>query len=315
MKLSAQVLTVLLLAIVLNACGQGEGTSSTTADDMPRKAAVDSSKVEKMLVGADGQLVYRNDYTFTKKGYRVPYLDYDELCLKDGEEILTTGKYADITPDGKIDWANKDGREFYKEADAREMKMEDLVTLNDKPFRLPCKFADLGEEYAVFDKIDFSLMTDANLFPFTITDTQTGASLTAISNEFLDKWGGQEDLKLINQDSELIVSVHVQLEKGEIVKVSSGVVHEISLMKIKAGEIQIGSTLNEAYEQLGTPWHHHGGIHMTNFLNRDGDQTYNVHFVSDKEIYDQGYSGKPTKGTNVITKISVSLHQEVKHGN
>lgn len=335
-KLSAQVLVVLLLAIVLNACGQGEDVPSTGADDMPAEAGSDSlpndeegaiatedellsdedwdkllkeeeareaeisARAAEMLAGAQGQLVYEKKIFQYRNDYSPPYLNFEETFLREGEELQTAGRHANITPDGKVDWASSKDKRFYSVEDAKEIKLDELIRLDGKPLRLPCKFRDLGEEYAIFDQIDFSALTE-DMFPLVISDTETGIKLSSYFT-FSDK---ETSFALVDKESAQLFDVQLNHADGQIIGIVAGGVY-LPRKTPDVGGVRIGNTLNEMYQVLGLPQWHGSGFRTTSYTYRDNGTEYTVNFVCHGSV-DGPQGSLSTKSKNVITKIILYL--------
>ncbi len=175
----------------------------------------------------------------------MPYIDYDEIFLKEGEEEISTGRYSDITADGKIDWSIEN--QWFRENNIQEDMMS-KIRIGGRELRFPCRFKDLGEEYAVFDKVVFSSI-NKTMFPFVISEKSSGTKYdSSLYNE-----GVYYDLGyLINRNDKILIGVCVDFKTGEIVGLSSSFCLSAQL-EFKVDGIGIGNTLNEMYDKLGVP--------------------------------------------------------------
>lgn len=225
----AKTLIGILTAVSLSACGAVDQTPSRETE----------------------ALLYSAEFTYSTDDYVVSYLDYDEFFLKDGESRANTGRYADITEDGKFNWSKEDPEAPLSEGIIQDIA--EVLTVNDKPLSLPCRFEDLGEEYAIFDQIDFSALENVDEHPFTYTDPKTGNKLTA-KEEILDDISAY----LLDKDSALMMCLWVDKKSGEITKLSSARLRNLGKAKITVDGIGVGSTLNEMYEKLGAPSERNG---------------------------------------------------------
>lgn len=283
-KKNSQLLLLLFALFILNSCGL----------------------VDDMLVGTEGHLVYEKKQTLPESNVEVPYLNYDDVFLKENDEPKTVGRHASATPDGKIDWTKPDEQKFY--VNPKEMKIDELVSIDNKPIQLPCKFNDLGEEFAIFDKIDFSLMTHNSMFPLTIKDKKTGHCLTAYSNY------GEKTIifNILDKDCFINVDVEVNITNGEIIHLlSSTLMAGIPKKNLSIKGIQIGSTLNEVYDKLGLPWtykHSALGSEATYYF-KDSEEEYMILFLCGGKLLD-GKDYRRTKSENVVTRIEVFLLEE-----
>ncbi|MDO4772844.1 MAG: hypothetical protein Q4A72_04730 [Bacillota bacterium] len=223
----AKTLIGILTAVSLSACGAADQSASRETE----------------------ALLYSAEFTYSTDDYVVSYLDYDEFFLKDGESRANTGRYADITEDGKFNWSKVNPNAPLSEGIIQDIS--EVLTVNDKPLSLPCRFEDLGEEYAVFDLIDFKDFVDVEEKPFTYTDPKTGNKITA-KEENLDNLSAY----LLDKDSALIMCLRVDKKSGKITKLSSSRLRNLGKAKITVDGIGVGSTLNEMYEKLGAPSEH-----------------------------------------------------------
>lgn len=175
----------------------------------------------------------------------VDYIDPEVFFFKPSMD-LSDEKYANKTKDGKVDWTIIEKREF--EENPSVLEMLENITIDGKKVSLPMKFADLGEEYAIFDKADFSHVTEET-HPFRVVDVVTKNQLMSSYKEIVK---GEKGLELLDEQSHSIICMRIDMENNSIVCLSSDGEY-FSKKDIRVKGIGIGSTLNEVYEEFGMP--------------------------------------------------------------
>lgn len=267
-------------------------------------------KVEQMLASAEGQLFFtkRDEAKINPSyDYEATYVNYEEFFLKDGEEQVSTGRYSDITPDEKINWKTDIDIKFCEDTPV-VTEMFKKITVNGQKVTMPCKFKDLGEEYAVFDKIDFTRI-DKKMFPFTIRDEESGKSI--YSKEFLTARDGRlMDIQLVDilqKNNEYMAGIHVNIEKNNITAFDNGY-DILPQLDIRIDGIGIGSTLNEVYEKFGAPIR----IDTLSYLqyeyhNSETNEIYTIYFKASDKVYNSRTGQYEPVRNNLVTDVYISM--------
>lgn len=200
-----------------------------------------------MVIKADGALKldlgYRADIS---QDFIVDYIDYNSF-FENPSADLSDERYADVTKDGKVNWSIPEIQEFPE--NSRLAEMLENITIDGKKVSLPMKFSDLGEEYAIFDQVDFSAATE-KMHPFQIIDIKTKNKLLSGYKEINNRIKGY---LLLNNKDELIISVLINMDSQYIVGLSTVRSNLFILKNVKIDNIGSGNTLNEMYEKLGCP--------------------------------------------------------------
>lgn len=267
------------------------------------------SPEEAMLKDAGGELVLEKGYIdHYNVDYKFPYVDYGELFLYMGEEQPTTGKYANVTPDGKVDW--RVGKKEYDETPIA-MEMVNKITVDGKAFHLPASFKDIGEEYAIFDKVDFTKVTE-DMYPFVIRDMKTGNKVEVIN----DLLGVHLVAKILDGDNTQIISIGINMKDNNISYISSyGVdigAHIMSIKEVKVDGVGVGNTLNEVYKKFGVPHKVYSNEVMPKIDYEYKDENniaYKISFVFRYEMYDYRFEQEKPVRNNVITSVFVNKEE------
>lgn len=175
----------------------------------------------------------------------VDYIDPEVFFFKPGMD-LSDERYADVTKDGKVDWTISEKREF--EENPSVLEMLDNITIDGEKATLPMKFSDLGEEYAIFDRADFSHVTEET-HPFRVEDLVTKNQLMSSYKEIVK---GLKGLELLGEQSYSVIKKHINMPNNNIASVLSDGKY-FSKKDIRVKGIGIGNTLNEVYDQFGLP--------------------------------------------------------------
>lgn len=220
-----------------------EGENKALTDDKSTAGLTD----HPMVIKAEGAL--RLDLgrsSLPNKDYRVDYIDYDSF-FENPSVDLSDERYADITKDGKVDWTIAEEREFAETPVVLELM--EKITLDGKKVTLPMKFVDLGEEYAIFDKADFSWVT-GDMHPFQIVDVKTNNKLISSSKGI---YFNTKYLEILDDKDTLILTIGVNLEINAITYIYSNDLDIMSKKSLFVDGIGIGNTLNEVYDHFGHP--------------------------------------------------------------
>ncbi len=222
-------------------------------------AVLSLASCKTVVSEANGKLVFKelpeillnSDYN---EYYNVDYIDYDEFFLKDGEEQPTTGRYSNITSDGKVRWdLSKEEIKKYLNSSYDNPKIVeffDKITVNGKKITLPCKFSDISEEYAIFDKVDFTMIGE-RMFPFTITDKDT--SNKVYGQRYSDILKPTHAIELIDKNNSFIATMYVNFKENNIDGISTSSFRGLSQIDLRIDGIGVGNTLNEVYDKFGMP--------------------------------------------------------------
>ncbi len=222
------------------------GMAIKSADQRGENSKLNKGETHPSIKGTEDDLSFEARATVPREDYVAPYIDYDEVFLKDSEEEITTSRYSNYTSDGEIDWSIE-GFRIFRVGRIQE-DMISKLTIDGKNISIPRKFKDLGEEYAVFDKVDFSKIDRKNGFAFTITDKTTGNKVSSfITDEVPDQL-----VFLLDKEDRLIMRPTVEFDKNEVVGLYSTLAF-ITQLDLRMDEIGVGSTLNEMYDKLGLP--------------------------------------------------------------
>lgn len=306
-RLNRLISLMLLASIFLSGCTATGDQLTTTAPETTSIFLEEATTTNPMLAGSNGDLVFRNEYVDFNTEYKVPYVNYDEVFLKEDEENPTSGRYANLTADGKINWDVTETERLLEETPiAKEMVLQLTIDGEKKP--LPLKFADLGEAYAVFDQIDFSKLTN-DMYPFTITDIKSGTKLYALSD-----YGEKTRLiNVVNEDNILVMKVVVELNRNYIIGVANGGMSEIAIKDIRVDGIGTGNTLNEIYEKFGTPIKYesrHTVMPNIQYFYETDQKVYSILLFYEEE-FSKGHGRVQRIKNNVITSVDV-YSREVK---
>ncbi len=326
-----KTITVALLlgcfALTSIAC-QSEGSSSDkeNADNNDNKksklSTFEKLIVPEMLEEASDELVFmKGAVREVNNDYTVPYLNYDDLLLSEGDEDLLDERYSNTTADGEINWDMKGELTFPNETPiVDEMFLK--ATLNGKKISFPMKFKDLGEEYAVFDKIDFTKL-DEDMSAFTITDRNTKNKIACLINLI----EGYRQFDLLDKDDKFIISLIVDLKNNSICGLStkcSAVLFtpekvNTSVMDLRIDGIGLCSTLNEMYDKFGKPYEIRGKenilspsiwYHRYN-LNNDNERV-DIHFDYSSEFYNPHTKSNVMVKPNMITGVILYRNKIIK---
>lgn len=178
----------------------------------------------------------------TKENVKAPYLDYREITTYSKE---ASGRYANVTPDGRVRWDQD--QEF--EESPQIVAFYDQITLNGKAIHLPMSFADLGPEYADFDMLDFETVGEKK--PVRYHNLINDYVLKNASNP------SYEEIPMdVEKDRKDLFCVWVAKDGREkkIRCIDTEVTSSsVDTYDLRIGEIGVGSTFNEMYEVLGRP--------------------------------------------------------------
>lgn len=210
-----------------------------------------------------GDLEIKENYQEKEDSFfEIDNLDYDEMFVESKENVKTTGRYSDTTPDGKIQWNEN---HYY----GISTKLPDVfsdVRLNGQLVSLPTNFEKLGWDYAPFQSIKEDYLKDEKMplhfkniknqvyleiIPFKLDTNIDKEDEDSYYNDYNDFIGF-----MYNRNKRLF-SLYLSFDKGQkkilgfYKSIDSGVE---TLYDLKIQGIGVGSTFNEAYEVFGTPY-------------------------------------------------------------
>ena len=178
----------------------------------------------------------------------------EKLLDKNGKQSAT-GRYANTTPDGKVQW-NVENEYKLSFTDAEGISKN--ITLDGKRVSFPMKFSVLGQKYAEFANVDFSKF-NKEMIPIIVENTKNKMKMTIIDS--VDK----EDTTLIDmgykqkslmvdfyEEGKNMIGVTIDTNDKKIMGFFSGGAG-ISKRELKVNGIGVGNTFNEMYAKFGTP--------------------------------------------------------------
>ena len=178
----------------------------------------------------------------------------EKLIDKNGKQSAT-GRYANATPDGKVQWnVEKEYKLSFTDAEG----ISKNITLDGKRVSFPMKFSVLGQKYAEFANVDFSKF-NKEMIPIIVENTKNKMKMTIIDS--VDK----EDTTLIDmgykqkslmvdfyEEGKNMIGVTVDTNDKKIMGFFSGGAG-ISKRELKVNGIGVGNTFNEMYAKFGSP--------------------------------------------------------------
>ena len=178
----------------------------------------------------------------------------EKLLDKNGKQSAT-GRYANTTPDGKVQWnVEKEYKLSFTDADG----ISKNITLDGKKVSFPMEFPVLGQKYAEFANVDFSKFKQ-DMIPIIVENTKNKMKMTIIDS--VDK----EDTTLIDmgykqkslmvdfyEEGKNMIGVTIDTNDKKIMGFFSGGAG-ISKRELKINGIGVGNTFNEMYAKFGTP--------------------------------------------------------------
>ena len=178
----------------------------------------------------------------------------EKLLDKNGKQSAT-GRYANTTPDGKVQWnVEKEYKLSFTDADG----ISKNITLDGKKVSFPMEFPVLGQKYAEFANVDFSKFKQ-DMIPIIVENTKNKMKMTIIDS--VDK----EDTTLIDmgykqkslmvdfyEEGKNMIGVTIDTNDKKIMGFFSGGAG-ISKRELKVNGIGVGNTFNEMYAKFGTP--------------------------------------------------------------
>ncbi|EFM40081.1 hypothetical protein HMPREF0379_0124 [[Eubacterium] yurii subsp. margaretiae ATCC 43715] len=224
-----------------------------------------------------------------------------------------TGRYANKTPDGKVQWnVEKD----YKLKGNGNIKISQNITLDGKKIALPMTLSSLGQKYAEFANVDYSKL-DSSMAPIIIENTKNKVKMMIIAAEKLKTDGKKVAIGELFADGKHKLGVIINQSKNNIVGIQTNNFVFSSERDLKINGIGVGNTFNEMYAKFGMPV----DVEKDNFEDTynetkvsygymdENNQSYAVRFTH----VDKKFDGKNFIKTkpNVITAVAI-LKMEAK---
>ena len=241
----------------------------------------------------------------------------EKLLDKNGKQSAT-GRYANKTPDGKVQW---NVEKEYKLSFTDGEGISKNITLDGKKVSFPMEFSVLGQKYAEFANVDFSKFKQ-DMIPIIVENTKNKMKMTIIDS--VDK----EDTTLIDmgykqkslmvdfyEEGKNMIGVTIDTNDKKIMGFFSGGAG-ISKRELKVNGIGVGNTFNEMYAKFGTPvkvqivkTENVHTIIAYVYLDEKGNK-WEAYFANDDKIYiNKRYvKTKP----NVITEVFITCNTNSK---
>lgn len=241
-----------------------------------------------------------NDLRALQRYVVLDYLDYDKIIMDENQTYADDPRYANQTPDGKVDWSKP--QEWEERADLPQIL--DKVTVNGKAVQFPVSFEELGDEFAAFDKMDLKNLKEENLT----------LAFRNLENDYILRFHFMPSSKkepyfvsIVRDDIDQIVLdiLHDKEDGYKIIGFNTGIYKFPTTYDLRIDGIGIGNTFNEMYEKFGRP----NGIEFIEdqkFVVYDyGDDNKNLTFWSASAISDPLNQTESRIYDNVITKVSI----------
>ncbi len=183
------------------------------------------------------------------------------------------------------------------------------ISFNGKKIKIPCKFKDLGEEYSVFDEIDFTKCSKSMEW-FTITDKKTGNIIEIFGVDYVMHI---VFLKLFDKNKNFITETCVDLNTNKIIGIWND---DFKFLKseLKLGNLGVGSTMNEVYAKLGLPLSISNVLNSATYkyLDKESGLTYYVSFFYFDKManYKKLYGESSLVQNNLVTGIVIDCCNE-----
>jgi len=179
----------------------------------------------------------------------------EKLLDKNGKQSAT-GRYANTTPDGKVQWnVEKEYKLSFTDAEG----ISKNITLDGKKVSFPMEFSVLGQKYAEFANVDFSKF-NKNMIPIIVENTKNKMKMLITDTEIekddiLIAMEYKQKVILANFYEEVrnIIGVAIDTNDKKIMGLISKVWGMTNKRDLKINGIGVGSTFNEMYAKFGTP--------------------------------------------------------------
>jgi len=249
-----------------------------------------------------------NDSSFQfKQYYDISYLKYDEVFQDKDNKQSSTGKYADETPDGIVNW--KDVKSEYYGLTPVVNDMFKKITLDDKNITLPMTFARLGREFREFKNGDYKSLTDSDA-PITFKDSNNNTLYIGKLEPYpkLPKWN--VFMSLLDSENKFLIGIELNMQNNEIYGLNNNML--LSTKELKVDGIGVGNTFNEMYEKFGKPniISESKDKEIITVVYSDMDNKKNNYVIAFKhraKIDNPKTKQKQDTKPNVITDVSISI--------
>ena len=249
-----------------------------------------------------------NDSSFQFKQYHdIPYLKYDEVFEDKDNKQSATGKYADETPDGIVNW--KDAKSEYYGLTPIVNDMFKKLTLDGKKITFPMSFAQLGEEFRDFKNGDYKSLTD-NDSPITFKDSNNNTLYIGKLYPYpkLPKWN--VFMSLLDNENNFLIGLELNMQNNDIQGLNNSML--LSTKELKVDGIGVGNTFNEMYEKFGKPniisSSENGEITTVVYSDMDNKKNhYVIAFKHRTKVDNPKIKQKQDTKPNVITDVSISI--------
>lgn len=179
----------------------------------------------------------------------------ESLLDKNGNQSAT-GRYANKTPDGKVQWnVEKEYNLLFNVSEG----ISKNITLDGKKVSFPMKFSTLGQKYAEFANVDFSKL-NKDMIPIIVENTKNKMKMLIINTEtkkddILIVMGFKQEVILADffEGVRKMIGVVIDTNDRKIMGLSSTVWGMTSKRDLKINGIGVGNTFNEMYAKFGTP--------------------------------------------------------------
>lgn len=190
-----------------------------------------------------------NDSSFQINQYQdIPYLKYEEVFDDKKDSDTKTGRYANKTSDGQIDWLNNKSEYYGLTPIVNDMFKK--ITLDDKKVALPMSFAQLGGEFRDFKNADYKNLSD-DYSPITFKDSNSNTLYIGKLDPYpkLPKWN--VFMSLFDSKNRFLIGIELNMENKDIQGLNNSML--LSYKELKVDGIGVGNTFNEMYEKFGKP--------------------------------------------------------------
>ncbi len=244
---TADTTAALTTQLTTDTTAQSMTTQSTTAGTVYYDNISSDPIGLPVIVGAADQLIFLRRGINALGNYKITYIDYEQFFLQEGETQPDSGRYANVTADGEINWDYGGWVRF--EQTPQVVDMLEQLTLDGQNVHLPMQFKDLGDQYAVFDKVDFSKAI-GQTYSFTIIDKKTGNKISYFGGDDITETG---QVVLLDKNDNFIIRLTVNFLNNEIEGLYTDLSHYLSQRDLRINGIGCSNTLNEMYNAFGKP--------------------------------------------------------------
>lgn len=249
-----------------------------------------------------------NDSSFKFKQYHeIPYLKNDEVFDDKKNNESHSGRYADKTTDGQIDWSNIKDEYYGLTPVVNDMLKK--ITLDGKNVTLPMSFAQLGGEFRDFKNGDYKDLTD-DIAPITFKDSNNNTLYISKLDPYpkLPKWN--VFMSLLDNENNFLIGLELNMQNNDIQGLNNSML--LSTKELKVDGIGVGNTFNEMYEKFGKPniisSSKNGEITTVIYSDMDNKKNnYVIAFKHRTKIDNPKTKQQQDTKANVITDVSISI--------